>query len=182
MHKRNDPVLILVTFDNNRMDFVFPARQMALLFGAFAVAAALALLFHGGELREKSMFSYWFLCFLEVAFIWGTISALNTRCRLQIDRSKQSVYYFLSSLFRQQEWEKYFNDFEEIRLFRPETGDGRSGLLKIILKSKDGEEIPLGRSLFGIYRKTEARRLAKELATLMSLNVIEESSTQKKFN
>ena len=182
LHKRNDPVLILVRFDNNRMDFAFPSRQMGLLLGTFTFAAGLALLFHSSEVREKSMFSYWFLWLLEIAFTWGTISALNTNCRLAIDRSKETVSYFLSSLFRQQKWEKLFSEFQEVRIFRPATGDGRSGLLKILLKSTEGEEIPLGKSLFGIYRKTEAQRLANKLATMMSLTVIEESSIEKKFN
>jgi len=179
LYKRNDPVLVLVASSNEQMCFAFPSRQMALLIGMFAIAAGLAILLHGDELIEKSILSYWFLCFLIVAFLWGTIFSLNMQCRLQIDQSQQKVYYFLSNLFRKKQWEKVFSDFQEVRIFRPGTGDGRAAMLKILLKSKQGEEIPLGKSLFGIYRQQEARQLAQKIANMMSLMLIEESSIEK---
>ncbi len=178
LYKRNDPVLVLVSASSHQINFAFPSRQMALLIGTFAIAAALAILLHGAELRETSMLSYWFLCFLEIAFLWGTIFSFNMQCRLQIDQSQQKVYYFLSNLFRKQKWEKVFSDFQEIRIFCPGTDDGKAAMLKVLLKSKEGEEIPLGKSLFGIYRQKEARRLAKQIAEMMSLRVIEEPSIQ----
>ncbi|AFZ45553.1 hypothetical protein PCC7418_3439 [Halothece sp. PCC 7418] len=180
MHKRNDPVLVIVASHRDQIHFAFPSSQMALLIGLFALAAGLALFFQGGELQEKSMLSYWFLWFLEIAFLWGTIFSLTMKSSLHIDRSQEKVCYVLSSLFRKKQWEKPFCDFQEVRIFRPRTGDGRAAMLKILLVMQDGEEIPLGTSLFGICQKRNARSLAQKVAEMISLKVIEEYSLDKK--
>ena len=140
-----------------------------------------SLLLQGDALQEKSMLSYWFLLFLEVAFWWGVIFSLTLRSNLEIDQSQGKVRYRLSTLFQNQKWEKVFSEFQDVRIFRPGTGDGRAVMLKVLLRSKEGEEIPLGTSLFGVYQKQKARLLAQQVAEIMSLRVIEESSIKTKI-
>ena len=179
MQKRNDLVLVLVTSCPEEMTFAFPRYHVALLIGLFALAGGFALILQGEELQEKSMLSYWFLGFLEIAFLGGIIFALTMNCYVKIDALQEKVYYYCSTLFRKREWDQQFSDFKNVTIFQPGTGAGRSSMIKVLLISHFGAEIPLGTSLFGIYCKRTARSLAQQIAEMMSLNIREELSLGK---
>lgn len=180
MHKRDDHVLALREQDDERLTFAFRSLHMAALVAAFAVGAALAVWLLGAELREAGGLYYGFAWFLAAAFALSAVLSLFVSSRLEIDGARSLATYHYSSAFSQRSWRKAFGDFEEIRVYRPKagTGAGRAALLKVLLKLRDGQEIPLGTGFLGVYGKRQARELADRLGALMSLPVIEEPSVE----
>jgi len=179
---RDDNALTLVNDQPGRMIFVYQSKKYALLFGVFAISLMYVVWHFGEEIKNIHIYVYWFSFFLAGALCFGSISTFLTHCRLNIDISGKQVRYSLSSLLGKTKWERSFDDFKQIRIHRPLTGqNGRAGhaaFLKILLVTNKGEEIPLGTGILGVYGKQKARQFADKLSKIMSLNVIDEASVE----
>ena len=182
MTKRDDNVLVLSDQNTDRMMFQYNSQKMAALVAMIAIGWFLTIWFAGDQIKDTHVVFYWFLCFLAVAFGIGTITSIKTKIRLEIDIKDGVVNYFFSNLINSSEWRKSFGEFKEIRIYRPKVGQGagRSSWLRILLKTMQGDEIPLGTGFFGIHGKEQARMLAEEISKAMSLIVIEEPSVESK--
>ena len=175
--KRDDVVMALVNRDSREILFEFQQKKFASLIGLFAIGSGMTLWFLGEQVKQSAEWGYWFLCFLFVAMVVGFLTSLAMRRSVRIDKAKKRVEYRFKSMFSKASWTKGFNEFKEIRIYRPARGGGagRAALLKVLLVLSDGEEIPLGTGFLGIFSVTQARHLASELASVMFLVVIEES-------
>jgi hypothetical protein len=163
------------------MNFVYKSQKYAFLFGVFAVALSYVVWRFGDEIKNVHIYIYWFSFFLAGALCFGAITTLWTNCRLEIDASRKKVSYSLSTLFGKTEWKRNFDDFKEIRIYRPIAGAGNAGhasFLKVLLTTAKGEEIPLGTGMLGTNNKQKARNLAEKMSNIMSLSVIEEPSVE----
>lgn|GEM_PF-6527976 len=80
------------------------------------------------------------------------------------------VRYRNSNFYGQKHWKKDFTDFCDVRIWRP----GRKSFLIVVLRLKDKQEIPLGSNEAGMASLDKAQALAKELAAIMDLPVVEE--------
>ncbi len=180
---RDDNVLTLISSDPNILRFEYSAYRHAFLFGIFACGLAAATWYLGDEIKKAHVSIYWFCCFLSGALFFGTITTIFTRCNLEVNGPKNLVQYSLASLFAKTEWEKNFNEFEEIRLYRPAASGGQAGraaTITVLLKTIKGDEIPLGTGTLGTYTKQKAKELAEKLSKTMSLKVIKEPSVERK--
>ncbi len=176
---RDDNVLTLTNDNPERLKFVYKSQKNAVLFAVFAVALSLVVWFYGDEIKKIHHLIYWFCCFLAAAFCFGTIATLWTNCCIEINASKKTVHYSLSTPFEKTEWTKHFNYFKEIRIYRPISGAGNAGhsaFLRILLTTVTGDEIPLGFGMLGVKNKQKARHLAEKLSKMLSLAVFEEPS------
>ena len=171
---RDDNALTLTNDSSGKMVFVYKSRKHAVLFGIFAIALSYAVWHFSNEIKNVHIYIYWFSCFLAGALCFGTITTLWTNCRLEVDASRKTVSYSLSTLFGKTEWKRNFDDFNEIRIYRPIASSGNAGhaaFLKVLLITAKGEEIPLGTGMLGINNKQKATKFADKMSKIMSLSV-----------
>lgn len=176
---RDDNALTLNTETPEQINFVYQSKKHAFLFGIFAISLAYVVFQFSDEIKNTHIYVYWFCCFLAGALFFGTISTFLTNCNLEIDKTKKQVRYSLFSLFGKDKWERNFDAFKEIKIYRPISGPnsaGHAAFLKILLTTNKGEEIPLGTGMLGTANQQKVKQLTNKLSEIMSLNVIEESS------
>ncbi len=101
---------------------------------------------------------------------WSSISNYFTSKVLEFNPTLKRVQYQASSLFGKTEWDKDFAEYIQVRLWRPE----RASFIVIVLRLRDGEEIPLGTSEAGIFGVDKARTIAKHIAEILNVPMIEE--------
>ena len=179
---RDDNALTLVSDKPDKMVFEYQSRKYAILFGAVAISLIYTVWRFGEEIKNVHLYIYWFSYFLAGAFCFGSISTLLTKCSLELNMLRKQVRYSLSSLLGKTKWERNFDDFKEIKIYRPLTGlAGRAGhavFLKILLVTNNAEEIPLGTGMLGVYGKEKAREFADKISKSISLSIIDESSVE----
>jgi len=175
---RDDNSLTLINDKPEKMAFLYQSKKYAILFGIFAITFSYLLWRFGNEIKNVNIYIYWFSFALAGALFLGTITTLLTNCILEIDASRKKVSYSLTTLFGKTEWERNFDYFKEIRIYRPMTSSGNAGhaaFLKVLLTTGKGEEIPLGTGMLGTNNKQKTRKLAEKISNIMSLSVIEEA-------
>lgn len=174
---RDDNVLSLTHSSPGNMRFAYRSLQHALIFGLFAALVIAAVWFLREEIESVHTYLYWFTCAIAIALVFGTIRTSILRCTLDIEERARKVGYELSTMRGKQQWRRGFDEFKEVRLYRPIAGKGagHSASSKVLLVASKGEEIPLGRSLLGTRSLREANAFAEELAALLGLSVVQES-------
>jgi len=113
----------------------------------------------------------------SAAFIWSSIYSFYTKITLDIDSAGRLVRYRKSNIFGDNEWERGFSDFSEIRIWRP----GRKSFFKVILRIKDNQEIPLGTNEAGTLNLDRSKEIAERISKVMGLPVIEESTVRREL-
>ena len=103
-------------------------------------------------------------------FIWSSIYSYFTKILLGIDGDRKIVKYRKSNFFGTKEWTKEFDSFTEVRLWLP----GKTSFWKVLLRTKDDQEIPLGTSEVGVMGIDRARKMAESIAAIMNVRIIEE--------
>ena len=178
---RDDNALTLVSDKPDKMVFEYQSRKYAILFGIFAVSLIYTVWRFGEEIKNVHLYIYWFSYFLAGAVSFGSINALFIKCSLELNMLRKQVRYSLSSLLGKTKWERSFDDFKEIRIYRPLKGSGTAGhsaFLIILLVTNNAEEIPLGTGMLGVYGKEKAREFADKISKSISLSIIDESSVE----
>ena len=84
--------------------------------------------------------------------------------------------YRKSNFFGTKEWTKEFDSFTEVRLWLP----GKTSFWKVLLRTKDNQEIPLGTSEGGVKGIDRTRKMAESIAVIMNVRIIEEKAFWKR--
>lgn len=108
------------------------------------------------------------LCWAYIAIL-----ALFTRGELVLDGYNRKVEMSFKSLRKDLEWEKAFEEFEQVQLRQMKDMHGLHNHWKIELVLNDGKIVMIGYGLSGAIRRSSAERLAQKIATLMGLPVMD---------
>ncbi|MBD3293353.1 MAG: hypothetical protein GF393_10545 [Armatimonadia bacterium] len=167
--RRSDNVLVLTESDSQRLVFSFRTGVWSLITLIPALGWGAAALFLGEQMGESARWAVP-VCWAAFAlFLYSTVYSLFARLTLEINGRDGVVQYRSRSLYRQDSWMKPFSAFDTIRLIRGQ----HANYPRIILSTQD-EEIPLALAELGKLRSQPTEDLARRIAEIMGLEVVEE--------
>lgn len=175
---RLDNVLVQQASERNCLLFAFRGKYWSV----YTLVISIALFIGTSKIRgiDSVHFKEYLVLggyILGCLFIWSSIFSYFKTALLTIDGDRRIVEYRSSSVFGKEEWTKDFSDFSEVRIWRP----GRKSFLKVVLRLKDNEEIPLGTSEAGIFGSERAQEIARSIAVIMDISIIEEPTVSWKL-
>ncbi len=174
---RLDHVLVQRGNKNDGLSFSFRGKTWSIYTALISIALLVGTIVINDMDAAKVQFKEYLVPGGYVAtalFIWSSIYSYFTKIELNIDRLKRVVGYRKSNFFGTKKWEKGFDSFIEVRIWRP----GRKSFLKLVLRMKDKQEIPLGTSEAGILDIEKAKELAEHISKVMNIPVIEEPTVR----
>jgi len=177
---RQDHVLVQLEGKNDNLSFAFRSKNWSIYSALISIVLLVGTFLINDMDSAKVHFKEYLVPGGYVAtalFIWSSIYSYFTKIELEIDKHKRVVEYRKSNFFGTKKWEKGFDNFIEVRIWRP----GNNSFFKVVLRMKDKQEIPLGTSEAGILNVEKARKLAEYISKAMNIPVIEEAMVRSKF-
>lgn len=162
-----DHALVLKESDGLRMLFAFQGFAWGL---STLVLAAAAMLFTVEVLWSGPPGYRLAGVGVSLLFLYSTLFSFHARRSLEILGTRRIVRYTHQTLQRRESWEKAFSEFEAVVLARP-VRRNRWGVA-VLLKTRDGEHLPLGTNASGWASPSNAKALADAVAGIMGLPVV----------
>lgn len=167
---RSGSVLVLMDQNTDRMIFEFRGKRWSIITFALALISGIGLYTASAYSKYPALLAVLALIFASL-FIYASIHNYFAQRKLIIDNKKHSIRYIRKDLFQNDDWERPFSNFRELRVFRniAGSGTGKSAWLRLSLVDKNDNNIILGTNELGFFGKEKALRIAEDVSSLTAL-------------